>query len=467
MNSTGPARAARVGAAGTLAVLLAVFVIMLDTTVVNLAVPDIRRDLRTTGAGGQWTVNAYNVAIAAVLLSAGALADRLGPRRVFAAGLAVFALASAACALSPTAAALIGARVLQGLGGAAVMASGLALVAALHPADAARTRALAWWAAVVGAGTVLGPCGGGLLLESLGWRAVFWLNIPFAAVALAVLAIRVPPVPGRARPLDPAGQVAAAAVLTATAFAATAAGNRDWSADFVVAVGAAGLGLAALVVTERRARAPMLPPQLLGARAFLAPILLGGLLSFGVYGGLFVLSAYFQLSRGLPVAAAGLAILPFAAAAALAAPLAARLAGRCDARQVLAAGLISLAAGAGLVAACASCPQWWPVATAEALLGIGHALLQPALTAAALRAAGRTRTGTGSGVLAATRQTGSVLGVALLGGLVADPAAAGRGTGAAFAVIATMFAAATLLHLAVAGRPVRQRSSPTTKEDNS
>lgn len=289
------------------------FVIVLDTTIVNVAAPRIQADLLATVDTAQWVVNGYNLAFAALLLSAGAMADRLGGRKVFLGGLALFALASLACGLSPSAAALVSARAVQGVGAACMLPTALSLAAHLHPEPKARARAFGRWAAVAGAATVLGPLAGGVLVDTLGWRVIFFLNLPVAAFAGYLLACNAKETGTRARSFDVAGQVLGVVALAAVAIALTEAGQRGWgSAPVVTALVVAALATAALVVVERRVRAPMLPPGLAGHPPFRRVSAVGFVLSVGIYGQMFVLSLYFQHARGYSAWATGFALLPFA-----------------------------------------------------------------------------------------------------------------------------------------------------------
>lgn len=445
--------------------LTGVFLIVLDTTIVTLAVPDIRHDLHAGAAGAQWVVNAYNLTIATLLIGAGALSDRLGARRAFGAGLAVFTTASLACGLAPSLPVLVTARLLQGSGAALLMASGLALTSALHPEPASQARAFAWWGVIVGVGTVLGPVVGGAMVSSLGWRWVFLANVPVGVLALVIMVTARGTTPPRPRPFDLTGQFLALGTLGGLAVALTEIGTRAWASPLLwAALGAGVLAGVALVVTERRARHPLIPPDLLRRREFTSSVLAGGVLSFSVYGMLYVLSVYFQEGRGLSAAAAGLALLPFAAVTTVGAPLAGRLIARYGARPVLIVGQLIGVAGALALALTAGNAAYWPLIAGLALLGIYHGMGQPGVNTAAMDHAPAGFGGTSGGVLSTVRQTGSVMGIGLLGGLVGRPGDVVTGTRNALLIIAALLSAGAFLSLG-SRRSGPGRAAPRAAED--
>ena len=429
-----------------MAVLIGIFAIMLDTTVVNLAVPELRRNLNASAAGAQWAVNAYNLTIAALLISAGALSDRLGARTAFGTGLMLFTTASLACGLAPSLPILIAARLLQGAGAALLMSSGLALTSALHPEPVARARAFAWWGTVVGAGTLLGPVAGGTMVAVAGWRWVFLQNVPVGVLALAILLATRGTTLRQARPFDLPGQFLAIGTLGGLAVALTEIGARAWSSPLLwVSLGVGGLAGLAMAVAARRARYPLVPPDLLRRRAFASPVLSGGILSFSVYGLLYVLAVYFQEGREFSAAAAGLALLPFAAITTVAAPLAGRAIGRYSARLVLIACQAVGGAGALALALAAAGTGYWPLVAGLSLLGIYHAMAQPAVNTAAMEHAPAGHHGTSGGVLSTARQAGSVMGISLLGGLIGQPGAVVTGTRRALLIVAALLAAGAFI----------------------
>ncbi|WP_051580568.1 MFS transporter [Pseudonocardia acaciae] len=442
-GADAPPRAARLSYLG---VLMGVFVIVLDTTVVNVAIPGIQRDLGTTVTAMAWVVNGYNLMFAALLLTTGALADRLGGRRVFGIGLVGFAVASLACGLAPSLPVLVAARVAQGVTAALMLPTALSLARHLHAEPTARARALGHWAAVAGAATVLGPLVGGGLVDTLGWRVIFFLNVPVAVLAWALLARAGAETPVRGGRFDVPGQALGIVTLAALAIALTEAGHRGWLAPVVVGtLLAAALAAAAFVRVERRARAPMLPPELLGRGRFAAVSIVGLILSVGVYGQLFVLSLYFQQQRGEGAWQTGMALLPFAAVTVVGPLLAGRLIGRGLTRATLVAGQLAGLAGSAVLAVARPDTPYWALAVGLVLLGLCQSASQPTVAAAALRAAPAAHTGVASGVLTSARQVGSVLGVALLGGLVSAQAEFMPRMHLALLIVAGLFAAGAAL----------------------
>ncbi|GAA4534848.1 MFS transporter [Amycolatopsis samaneae] len=443
---------------GYLGVLLGVFTIVLDTTIVNVAVPRIEQDLHGTVTVLQWVVNGYNLMFAALLLSAGALADRLGGRRVFAIGLVAFAIASLACGFAPTPLTLVAARAAQGIGAALMLPTALALATQLHPEPAARGRALGRWAAVAGAATVLGPVVGGGLVDTLSWRAIFFVNVPVAVLALVLLLRNIPPGAKREGRFDLGGQLLSVLALAAIAVALTEAGPRGWgSAVVLLALLVAFGATAGLVLVERRTRAPMLPPDLVGRPRFTAASLVGLVLSVGIYGQMFVLSLYFQHERGASAWETGLSFLPFAAVTVAGPLLAGRFIGAGRARGTLVFGQLTGLAASVLLALSGPDTPYWTVAIGLVLLGLCQSASQPAVAATAMREAPERHAGIASGVLTSARQVGSVLGVALLGGLVSDEREFLSGMHVALFLVAALFAVGAVL--ASAALPAEARGS--------
>ncbi|MEU9790882.1 MFS transporter [Streptomyces sparsogenes] len=407
-----------------LAICLGYFLVILDVTVVTVAVPRIAADLGAGHGVLQWVVDGYTLAFAGLLLLCGGLGDRLGHRRVFLAGLGVFTVASAGCALAPTAAVLVGARLAQGAGAAMMVPASLALLGELHPEPAARARAFGVWGGIAGSAAAAGPVLGGLLVWGVDWRAVFFLNVPVGVLAV-VLTLRRVPAPkvseARARrPLDVAAQLCAAAGVAALTAGLNEAGGRGWGDPLVLGcLAAAPLAGALFWRLERRAAAPALPPRLFAGFRFPACLAVGVLLNLGFYGLLFLTTVYFQWHRGFDPLGTGLALLPMGAMAALGSPLSGRLAARVGTRAPVVAGL--LIGAAGLLGWCAAGPHTPYGLLLPALLaaGFGTSLAMPSATVAAMEAAPEEVRGAASGAFNAARQLGSAIGVALFGTLLA------------------------------------------------
>jgi DHA2 family methylenomycin A resistance protein-like MFS transporter len=410
---------ARSPALALLVICAGYFLVILDAMVVNVALPSIGHDLHGGVAGLQWTVDAYTLSFAGLLLTGGALAERLGGRPVFTGGTALFALASAACGLAPSMSVLIAARFVQGAGAAALVPSSLVLLQAAFPARADRSRALGVWGSVGGIGAASGPVIGGLLVSGWSWRGVFFINLP-VALAILVLADRTVPASERGtRAVDLPGQLLSITALALLTAALVQAGRDGWTAPAILAGFAlAAVAATAFVLTERRSRAPMLPPGLFRVTEFRSGTLVGLLINLGFYGQLFVMSLYFQDIRGYSALRTGLALLPEAALLVIGSTLSGRIMARTGPRTPMLAGLLAGAAGLGGIAAAATTAPYPVLAVAMGTAGFGMSMVMPAATAAVMEAAPPDRGGIASGVINAARQAGGVLGVALLGTLV-------------------------------------------------
>lgn len=304
--------------AATAAVLLGFFVVMLDVTVVNVALGGISADLRIGIGTLQWVVDAYTLVLAALLLAAGVACDRIGARKVYLIGLLGFGVLSFACAMAPTGGTLVAARAVQGVGAAAVVPGSLTLLGAVHPDPAARARAIGLWGGAGGVAAAVGPILGGMLVTAVGWRSVFWINLPVIAVAVLLTVGAVDGTRGAApRGLDLFGPGLSALGLAVGTWAVISAGEHPQLA--AVAVGA-GL-LTGFVAVERRVPEPMLPPGLFAGRGFTVAVTVGFCLNVSFFGQLFVLSLFFQRTLGFDAWDAGLALAPQACSAVVAAPL--------------------------------------------------------------------------------------------------------------------------------------------------
>jgi DHA2 family methylenomycin A resistance protein-like MFS transporter len=275
-------------------------VVQLDVSVVNVAIAPIGADLDAPVAGLQWVVNTYTLGFAALILSAGALGDRIGARRVFLCGFVLFTAASAACGLAPTLGALVAARGLQGVGAAALVPCSLSLLAHAYPQRQARARAVGRWAAGASVAVAGGPLVGGLLIASLGWRSIFFINVPIGLVAIGLTRrYTVETTRSRGRGLDVPGQVVAVVALVGLTAAVVEGGRRGFTAPLVLAAFtvAVGAGVGFVAVESRRER-PMLRLRLFRSRTFSATSLIGLLVNVAFYGLIFVFSLYFQTARG-------------------------------------------------------------------------------------------------------------------------------------------------------------------------
>ncbi|MET4274788.1 MULTISPECIES: MFS transporter [unclassified Bradyrhizobium] len=421
-----PRAGSRLATSLTLAAMsLGYGVVQLDVTIVNTALDAMGRTLGGGVAELQWVVSAYTIAFAAFILTAGALGDRIGAKRVFMAGFAIFTAASLACALSPNATVLIAARLVQGLAAAILVPNSLALLNHAYPDDRERGRAVAIWAAGASLALTAGPFVGGALITLVGWRAIFLVNLPVGLVGLwlswryASETTR-----ARSREIDLPGQLAAIGALGALAGAIIEGGALGWEHPAVIAAFVAAAILAVLFVwRESRTAQPMLPLSLFGQRLFALTSLVGLLVNIAIYGLIFVLSLYFQRINGLSAWWTGLAFVPMMGVVLPVNLLAPRLAERIGACPTIVVGACVSALGCvGLLWIEAGTSYWAIFAQMIAISG-GLGLLVPPLTSTLLGSVEKARSGIAAGVLNATRQTGSVLGVALFGSLVASEGA--------------------------------------------
>ncbi len=400
---------------------LAAFTATLDNTVVAVALRDIQRDLGSGVAELQGIVTAYTVALAALLLTGGTLADVLGRRRVLVAGLAVFAAASAACALADSSGALITARAVQGVGAALVLPGGLAVLAAAYPEPGPRARAIGVWAATGASALVAGPIVGGLLVASLGWPAVFWVNVPLCAAVAVVVAFAPagPPPPRGRRRLDLPGQVLAATALAAGTYAVVLGGRDGIGGPVLLSGGLATVAVVAFVLVERRAPDPLLPLSLLRSRGLLGATVGAFAASLAVFVLLVFLSLFLQLVQQREALPSALRLLPLTVALVLTAPLAGRLAAARGPRTPVVLGLLLTAAGLALTGLRLSAE----LADREllgllALCGIGIGLATAPVVAATLDAVSADRSGLAAATVNVARELGGVVAVAGLGALV-------------------------------------------------
>jgi MFS transporter, DHA2 family, methylenomycin A resistance protein len=404
-------------------ICLGYFMVIVDTTVVNVALPAIGRELHSGVTGLQWVVDAYTLSFAGLLLTGGALAERLCARRVFGGGLVLFAVASAACGLAPRLEVLVAARLVQGVGAALLVPSSLVLLQAAYPTREGRARALGVWGAIAGIGAAGGPIVGGLLVTAWSWRGVFFLNLPFAGAAMALTGRLVPTEPRR-RSVDLPGQFLGIAGLGLLTWSLVRAGLAGLASPLVLAgFGLSVIAWASFAMAEHRAGDPMLPLGLFARPSFRAGSVVGLLINLGFYGQLFLMSLYLQDDRGYSALAAGLALLPEAGLLIVASTLSGRIMARTGPRLPMLTGL--LLGGAGLLGLIvAGVTTSYPfLIIPMAAAGFGMALTMPAATAAVIEAAPADRGGIASGVVNAARQAGGVLGVALLGSMVHQRAA--------------------------------------------
>jgi len=406
-----------------LVMCLATFMIQLDVTVVNVALPRIQAGLDMSPGGLEWVISAYALSLAAFIPAGGVLGDHYGRKRVFLAGLVIFAAGSAGCALSPGAGALIASRAVQGAGGAAMLALTLAILTETFPPDG-RAAAIGTWAAVGGTGFGAGPVTGGVLLTFFGWASVFWVNVPVAAAAIVGTAVVVPESRDpRSRRLDRPGLVLSAAGLVAITLGLTgSAGHpwRSWPVTGPLLLGATAL--AGFGWWQWHSPHAMIPPRLLRARSLVSASSIY-LISYTAFSGvLFYVTLLYQDVDGWSVLRTGLSWLFLNAPFLVLAQLAGRLDRRFSGRVVICAGCLAAAAGV-LVLSLAS--PWFPLmAVGFVLAGAGFGALVPAITHVAMRDVPAGAAGAASGLLNSSRQAGTSVGLAVLGSIGVSAATA-------------------------------------------
>jgi EmrB/QacA subfamily drug resistance transporter len=394
---------------------LALFMVSLDNLVVTTALPVIKADLGATLAQLEWTVNAYTLTFAVLLLTGAALGDRFGRKRVFIVGLSVFTAGSAIAALAPTGDALVVARAIQGVGAAIVMPLTLTLLSAAVPADR-RGLALGAWGGITGLAIALGPLVGGAIVEGLNWQWIFWLNVPIglAVVPLAVLFLRESHGPDGK--LDLPGLVLVSAGLFALVWAFINGNDEGWtSAPILTALAAAAVLLAGFVAREARAASPMLPLRFFGSRSFSAANGVSLLMSFGVFGSIFLLAQFFQIVQGYSPVEAGLRTLPWTAMPIFVAPIAGVLSGRIGSRPLLVVGMALMSVGLAWIAVVSSpTVEYLALVPALVLAGTGMSLFFAPTANLVLSSVRPDEEGLASGANNTIREIGGVFGVAVL-----------------------------------------------------
>jgi DHA2 family methylenomycin A resistance protein-like MFS transporter len=447
--ATSQASSQRTGLLPLVAICLGFFMIMMDVTVVNTALPDIGRSLHASVTGLQWVLDGYTLVFACLLLSGGSLGDRLGARRVFLAGVALFTAASAMCGLAPSLAVLNAARIVQGTGAALALPASLALINASYPDRAQRARAIGIWGGMGGLAAGLGPVLGGILTGSAGWPAIFYINVPIGVLAL-ILTLRcvVAPAAGRRAGLDLPGQVLAVCAVGGLAYGLIEGAARGWAAPEVVAAfAAATVSGGGFVLAEYHRDDPMLPLGLFRSRQFSGSILVGAAINLGFYGELFLLSLYLQHVRHFSPLVVGLALLPQAGVVSVASFFGGRRTARRGPRPVMLTGLATGTVGLLAMTLAGSRTPYGAMIVPLILIGFGIAYTMPAATAATIDAARAHQAGIASGALNASRQIGSTLGVAIFGALVASASTFMTGYRISVLIGGLVFAAAAFVVL--------------------
>jgi MFS transporter, DHA2 family, methylenomycin A resistance protein len=396
-------------------------VVQLDVSVVNVAIHAIGTSLGGNVTLLQWIVSAYTLAFAALILSAGALGDRIGAKRIFIAGFAVFTLASVACGLAPSVAWLIGARVVQGIGAAILVPCSLALINHTYTEARERVRAIGLWAAGASVALAGGPLVGGLLIALWDWRAIFFINVPLGVVSIWLAAHYATETPhATKRSIDIPGQLAAITAFFALTWATIQAGSEG----FVRPVVLAGYTLAILatcvfLALEHRQSQPMLQLSLFRSRIFSAMTVLGLIINVAFYGLLFVLSLFFQQAQHFSALQTGLAFIPIMGAVFAANIVAGRIARLVGVQRSLLVGLTLMGLGIVFLLLVQQDTAFSLMAPSFVLLGFGLGLIVPIMTSSLLASAEKAQSGVASGTLNTSRQMGSVIGVSVFGSFIA------------------------------------------------
>jgi EmrB/QacA subfamily drug resistance transporter len=401
---------------------LSLLAIVIDNTIVNVALPTLVRELDADVSELQWVVDAYTLVFAGLLLLAGALGDRFGRRRTLLAGLLVFALASAGAAYAGGVQALILARAIMGAGAAFIMPATLSLLVSVFADERERATAVGIWAATAGVGVALGPVVGGVLLDRFWWGSIFIVNVPLCLAAIAIGRAVVPDSRDpRPRRIDWLGVVLSGAGLVALVWAVIEAPSRGWTSAPVLAAGAfAGAMLVAFVAQQRRTPEPLLDLRLFGDPRFSAASVTVAVLFFALFGFLFLSTQYLQFVLGLSPVAAGVRVLPYAGAMIVFASLSAGLVQRFGTRRVATAGMALFAAGLAVAATVTTATGYGRLAVAFVLMGAGMGLAGAPATESIMRSLPPERANIGSAVNDTTRELGGALGVAIVGSIMSS-----------------------------------------------
>ncbi|GAA2592079.1 MFS transporter [Dactylosporangium fulvum] len=391
---------------------MSLLIVGLDNTIVNIAVPAIRSDLDASLAGVQWTIDAYSLVLASLLLMAGSTADRIGRRRTFQTGLAVFVIGSLLCGLAPSLGWLVAFRVLQAIGGSMLNPVAMSIITNVFTDRRERAQAIGVWAGVVGISMALGPVVGGLLVESVGWRTIFWLNVPIGVAAIILTALFVPESRApRPRRVDLPGQVIVLALMASATYAIIETS--------IVAGVVAVVALAALLIVEPRRHEPLVDLKLFRSPPFAGATLIAVAAFSSLAGFLLLNTIYLQEVRGYTPLHAGLLTLPIAAITVILGPLSGRLVGARGPRPSLLFGGVGIGlSGLLLTRLDEHTPLAWLLA-AYVVFGIGFAMVNPPITVTAVSGLPTAQAGVAAAFASTSRQFGAALGVAVLGAVVA------------------------------------------------
>ncbi|MFJ2646698.1 MFS transporter [Streptomyces sp. NPDC087420] len=426
---------------------MSLLIVSLDNTILNVALPTLQKELHASVAGLQWTIDAYTLVLASLLMLAGSTADRIGRRKVFMTGLVIFTVGSALCSAAPNLESLVAFRILQAVGGSMLNPVAVSIITNTFTERRERARAIGAWGAVVGISLALGPIIGGLLVDTISWRAIFWLNIPIGITALILTWRYVPEsrAPKARRP-DPVGQLLVIGMLATLTYAIIEAPKSGWTSPEILSfVGFSILSLVALILYEPRRDEPLIDLRFFSSAPFSGATLIAVCAFAGLSGFLFLNTLYLQDVRGLSALKAGLYILPMAAMTFVCAPLSGRLVGNRGPRlSLLVAGVAMTASG--VLFAVFKAEQHTPLLfTGYVIFGIGFGMVNAPITNTAVSGMPNAQAGVAAAVASTSRQIGQTLGVAVIGAVLAG--------GVALSATGRMASAAGRQDFADASRP--------------
>jgi EmrB/QacA subfamily drug resistance transporter len=403
------------------AVSFGLFMIMLDNTVVNVALPTMQRDLHVSISQLEWVVIAYALTFAALLITGGKLADLYGRRRIFVIGLAIFTLSSLACGLAPSAGFLIGARAVQGIGAALMNPATLSIIVATFPPKE-RGQAIGIWAGVSALALAIGPLGGGLIVENLNWNWIFFINVPVGILGIVVsqFAIRESRDTSAEQSIDFPGLLTSIGFLFSLSYALVEGNSHGWSSPEILGLFAlAAVFLVTFIVVEKRQRLAMLDLSLFKIGSFTGANVVAMLVSLSMFGVFFFVSLYIQNILGYSATQAGASFLPMVSLIILIAPLAGRLSDRVGSRWLMGTGMTLVGFSLLLYERVTVHSTFWTLLPSMILGGVGMAMTMSPMTSAAMGSVPVDKAGVGSGVLNSFRQVGGSLGIAVMGAIVA------------------------------------------------
>ncbi len=402
-----------------LTVCIGFFLVCLDTSVVNVALDNLRLGLHIDVSGLQWTVTSYTLSFASLLLGAGALGDRIGARKVFVFGLSIFSIASLLCGLAPSLWFLIFARILQGGGAALLVANSLSILHHIFVQPRAKARAFGVWGGVGGIAIAAGPVLGGFLLSMFGWRSIFLLNIPFCLLGIYMVFCFIPKIERSPKQIKFFAQVISILALGSLTYSCISAGSKGWTHySVVIGVFVFIISTIAFILAEVFSSSPLLPRGIFHRRGFTAALIVGIIINFGYYGQLFVLSLYFQQIKGYSALETGFAFLPQAIIGALTAFFCGKLTAKIGPGIPMCIGLLIGFSGFITLTFINQNSSYLAIIMPMLIVGFGMSFIAPSTVSAAMSSASSADGGVVSGIINAARQSGSVLGIAILGSLI-------------------------------------------------